>query len=108
MSTVQALIQPMIPDMVEPGTLKVSLAAEVNERSGTDLNRCYQCRSCSNGCPFVKAMDYTPNQVLRLLQFGMRGEVLACKTIWVCVGCHTCSSQCPMASILPQSWTHYV
>ena len=87
---------PVIPDMVEAGVLRHSLAAEVKERSGTDLNRCYQCGSCANGCPFVQAMDYTPNQVLRLLQFGMRGEVLACKTIWVCVGCHTCSSQCPM------------
>ena len=42
-------------------------------------------------------MDYTPNQVLRLVQFGLRQEVLTCKTIWICVGCHTCSSQCPMS-----------
>ncbi len=41
-------------------------------------------------------MDYRPNQVLRLIQFGLREEALRCKTIWVCVGCHTCSSQCPM------------
>jgi heterodisulfide reductase subunit C len=73
-----------------------SMMAEVKERSGTELNRCYQCRACGNGCPFVAAMDYTPNQVIRLVQFGMREEALRCKTIWVCVGCHTCSSQCPM------------
>ncbi len=74
-----------------------SLIDEVRERSGTELSLCYQCQACGNGCPFVKAMDYRPNQVLRLLQFGMREEVLTCKSIWVCVGCHTCSSQCPMA-----------
>ncbi|MFH1596400.1 MAG: 4Fe-4S dicluster domain-containing protein [Pseudomonadota bacterium] len=97
MSTVQSLIQDaVIPDLVEAGKTRPSLAAEVIERSGTDLNLCYHCRSCGNGCPFVQAMDYTPNQVLRLVQFGMRQEVLTCKTIWVCVGCHTCSSQCPM------------
>jgi heterodisulfide reductase subunit C len=72
------------------------LIGEVKERSGTDLSLCYQCQACANGCPFVQAMDYRPNQVLRLLQFGMREEALKCKTIWVCVGCHTCSSQCPM------------
>jgi heterodisulfide reductase subunit C len=82
--------------MVEVGALRQSLAAEVRERSGAELSRCYQCGSCGNGCPFVQAMDYTPHQVLRLVQFGMRAEVLACKSIWVCVGCHTCSSQCPM------------
>jgi len=97
MSKVQPLIQDAVtPDTVEAGKLRPSLAAEVIERSGTDLNLCYHCRSCGNGCPFVQAMDYTPNQVLRLVQFGMRQEVLTCKTIWVCVGCHTCSSQCPM------------
>ncbi|MFA5110346.1 MAG: 4Fe-4S dicluster domain-containing protein [Desulfobaccales bacterium] len=98
MSQVQPLIQDdMTPDAVESGKLRPSLAAEVGERSGAALNRCYQCKSCGNGCPFVQAMDYTPNQVLRLVQFGMRQEVLTCKTIWVCVGCHTCSSQCPMS-----------
>lgn len=98
MSMVQTLTQEAFPpDMVAAGNLRHSLAAEVRERSGTELNRCYHCQSCANGCPFVQAMDYTPNQVLRLVQFGMREEVLTCKTIWVCVGCHTCSSQCPMS-----------
>jgi heterodisulfide reductase subunit C len=83
--------------VIDVGKLRRSLADEVLERSGTDFNRCYQCRSCANGCPFVQAMDYPPNMVLRMLQYGMRQEVLRCKTIWVCVGCHTCSSQCPMA-----------
>ena len=97
MSKVQPFIQDAVtPDIVKAGKVKPSLVAEVIERSSADLNRCYHCRSCANGCPFVQAMDYTPNQVLRLVQFGMRQEVLTCKTIWVCVGCHTCSSQCPM------------
>ena len=97
MSKVQALVQEaVIPEMIKVDNLRQSLAAEVTERSGTDLNRCYQCRSCGNGCPFVQAMDYTPNQVIRLVQYGLRHEALTCKTIWVCVGCHTCSSQCPM------------
>jgi heterodisulfide reductase subunit C len=77
--------------------IRRSLIDEVTERSGTMIKRCYHCRSCASGCPFIRAMDYPPNAVLRLLQFGRRLEVLECKTIWFCVGCHTCSSQCPMA-----------
>ena len=97
MSPVQSLTQEVFPpDRIADGILRHSLATEVRERSETQLNRCYQCQSCANGCPFVQAMDYTPNQVLRLVQFGLREEVLSCKAIWVCVGCHTCSSQCPM------------
>jgi heterodisulfide reductase subunit C len=98
MSQVQPLIQDFLtPDRVEAGNPRPSLAIEVNERSGAGLSRCYQCGACANGCPFVQAMDYTPNQVIRLLQFSRRQEALTCKTIWVCVGCHTCSSQCPMS-----------
>ncbi len=70
-------------------------AGEVKRKSETDLNLCYQCRTCSNGCPFVAAMDYPPNVVIRMVQYGMRQQVLECSTIWVCVNCHTCSSQCP-------------
>ena len=72
-------------------------SSEVNRRSHTDLKRCYQCRTCGNGCPFVEAMDYPPYGVIRLVQFGMRQQALECATIWVCVSCHTCSSQCPNA-----------
>jgi heterodisulfide reductase subunit C len=75
---------------------QIPLIEEVKERSGTQLNLCYHCQACGGGCPFVKAMDYRPNQVIRLVQFGMREAALRCKTIWVCVGCHTCSSECPM------------
>ena len=98
MNQPKPLIEPGVQErLITPGYRRPSLAAEVIKRSGTDLNRCYQCRSCANGCPFIQAMDYPPNQVLRLVQFDLRPEVLGCKTIWLCVGCHTCSSQCPMA-----------
>ncbi|MDP3182021.1 MAG: 4Fe-4S dicluster domain-containing protein [Desulfobaccales bacterium] len=97
MSQTTPLAKPAAPrTVIEVGQPRGFLAAEVIEKSGTDLNRCYQCHACANGCPFIRAMDYPPNLVLRLLQFGMREEVLRCKTIWICVGCHTCSSQCPM------------
>jgi len=84
------------PEPLRGTAVQDSFLAQVRERSQTPLNLCYQCRACANGCPFVGGMDYTPNQVIRLVQFGMRDMVLGCKTIWVCVGCHTCSSQCPM------------
>ena len=40
-------------------------------------------------------MDLLPNQVIRLVQMGKGQAALRCKTIWLCVGCHTCSGQCP-------------
>jgi heterodisulfide reductase subunit C len=75
--------------------------AEVKRRSGVDFNACWQCKSCVNGCPFSQAMDYAPNGIIRLLQLGQKQQALQSSTIWICVGCNTCSIQCPNAIDIP-------
>ncbi len=72
------------------------LVRDIQGLSGTNLSSCFHCRTCGNGCPFVRAMDYPPNAIIRLVQFGMRQQALESSAIWICVGCHTCSVQCPM------------
>lgn len=67
---------------------------EVIEESGTDIRQCYQCAKCSGGCPGTFAMDYLPNQIIRMLMLGMKEEVLKSKTIWVCMSCNTCTTRC--------------
>jgi len=67
----------------------------VNHVSRQNINLCWHCWSCGSGCPFSNHMDLMPNQVIRLVQLGKRDEALRCRTIWLCVGCHTCSTQCP-------------
>ncbi len=74
-----------------------SFQREVNELSGENVGLCFHCRTCAGGCPYIEAMDYSPHGVLRLAQLGLRKEALESSTIWVCVACHTCSIQCPMA-----------
>ena len=69
----------------------------VNHLSRQTTSLCWHCRSCSGGCPFAEHMDFFPNQVIRLVQMGLSNEALRCNTIWICVGCHTCSTQCPNA-----------
>ena len=56
---------------------------------------CFQCQKCSAGCPVAFAMDYKPNQVMQMVSLGMKERLLACKTIWVCASCYTCSTRCP-------------
>lgn len=76
----------------EPGFLK-----EVIQRSGVNVSLCWHCLSCGGGCPFADDMDNLPNQTLRLVQFELKKEVLESSALWICVGCHTCSMQCPQA-----------
>jgi len=74
---------------------------DVSRRAGVNVNLCWHCQSCAGGCPFVTAMDYPPNRVIRLAQLGMKKEALESSGIWICVGCNTCSVQCPQAIDIP-------
>lgn len=83
-------------DLITETDMNVHFVDQVVRHSGVDLNKCYHCMTCAAGCPFFRATDFAPNSVLRLVQLGLKKEALECSTIWICVGCHTCSIQCPM------------
>jgi heterodisulfide reductase subunit C len=61
----------------------------------TTVSACYQCKKCSGGCPLTFAMDFFPDQVIRLALLGQEAQVLGCRTIWVCSSCETCTTRCP-------------
>ena len=75
--------------------LDAQFCQKVKEESGTDIDRCYQCLTCSLGCPSAFAMDYLPHQIVRMVQLGLRQPVLSSATIWVCADCQTCATRCP-------------
>jgi heterodisulfide reductase subunit C len=68
---------------------------EVEAVSGQKVRICYQCGKCSAGCPVGFAMDLLPNQVMRLIQLGLKEEALSSSTIWLCASCEACAARCP-------------
>lgn len=76
-------------------TLSSDFLKEVEWISGETFSHCYQCGKCSAGCPISFEMDYLPNQIIRMVQLGMKEAVLQSKTIWLCVSCITCTTRCP-------------
>jgi heterodisulfide reductase subunit C len=78
-----------------------SFMEEVTRRSGEVFLGCFHCLSCAGGCPVVEEMDFNPNQLIRMVQFGMREQVLGSRSIWLCVGCFSCLSQCPNRVDIP-------
>ncbi len=68
---------------------------EVIKAGGKNAHICFQCGTCTAGCPTVYAMDYTPRQILRMVNLGMKDKVLQSGTIWLCASCYTCQSRCP-------------
>jgi len=85
----------------EPRTLIVHdlhlndrLIDELEELCDENIFGCYQCGTCAAGCPFVKEMDLTPDEVLRYVILDKK-EVLNSKTIWLCSSCYACAERCP-------------
>ena len=68
---------------------------QVSELSHQNVQRCYYCLRCSAGCPAAPFMDYTPAQLLRLVQLGQKDTLLHSSAIWLCIGCETCGTRCP-------------
>jgi len=73
---------------------KGELVQEVEDLCGENLFGCYQCGTCSAGCPFIEDMDLSPDEVIRYIILD-RKEVLNSKTIWLCAACFTCAERCP-------------
>ncbi|MHB8172195.1 MAG: 4Fe-4S dicluster domain-containing protein [Thermincolia bacterium] len=67
----------------------------VEAESGQNIRECYQCGKCSGGCPFAQTMDYAPNQILEMINYGLEESLLESKAIQMCIGCATCEANCP-------------
>jgi len=72
----------------------LELRKTVEEISGENIFKCYQCGKCSATCPVVDSMDMAPNKIIRLVQIGDL-DVLEQNPFWVCAACFTCSARCP-------------
>ena len=67
------------------------------------LRTCIQCGTCSASCPTAYAMDYTPRQLWKLIQLGLREEVVNSRTFWLCTTCKACTVRCPRGIDLTQT-----
>jgi len=72
-----------------------SFGETISGLSGVDIFTCYQCGKCTAGCPVVMEMSHTPNQIIRLIQLGLKEDVLNSRSPWLCAACETCTTRCP-------------
>jgi len=62
---------------------------------GKKIPTCIQCGICAGSCPVSHEMDYTPRELVRMVQLGLKKEILNSNTIWICTTCFSCSVRCP-------------
>ncbi|MBI2252904.1 MAG: 4Fe-4S dicluster domain-containing protein [Armatimonadetes bacterium] len=75
--------------------MDLSFKEEVKELSGANVDLCYQCQKCSNGCPLLYVMDFSPAQIIAGVRLGKKDLVFKQNTFWICINCKTCTARCP-------------
>lgn len=59
------------------------------------VRACMQCGTCTGSCVNSEAMDYTPRELWRMVQLGLKDEIFSSRTFWLCSSCFTCTLRCP-------------
>jgi formate dehydrogenase major subunit len=63
--------------------------------AGETLKLCYQCGTCTAGCPVAHFIDvYRPNKILHLAKLGIR-DLPYSNAVLLCSSCTTCTKSCP-------------
>ena len=63
---------------------------------GEKLMRCFQCGTCTSDCPIAEFSDtYSPRQIIRMAQLGLKDRVLKSDSLWLCAACFKCTDRCP-------------
>ena len=58
------------------------------------VKHCFQCGTCSGGCPSGRRTPYKVRQIVRKCLLGLKEEVIADEALWMCTTCYTCQERC--------------
>ncbi len=77
--------------------------------NGTTLSYCYQCGTCSGGCPSAQVTDgvYNPRKIIIESLLGLQEKLIEKKipNVWLCATCQKCVEQCPQDVELTEIFT---
>ena len=71
----------------------IEVADAIVEAGGKDLNKCFQCATCTGSCPWGWVNPLNMRLLIRLAQFGLEGY--EGDDLWRCTTCNTCRLRCP-------------
>ena len=73
----------------------VNFTHEVEKAGGENISVCYQCGTCTGGCPQGRRNALRTRKIMRMVSLGMKDQLLHDDSIWYCSTCYTCTDRCP-------------
>jgi len=77
-------------DNVDPAFTQIFKDAGIDS-----VEHCFQCGTCSGGCPSGRRTPYRVRQLVRKCLMGLKDDVIADDALWMCTTCYTCQERCP-------------
>ncbi|KUE74201.1 CoB--CoM heterodisulfide reductase subunit C [Candidatus Methanomethylophilus sp. 1R26] len=65
------------------------------ELGGADAKLCFQCGTCTAGCPSGRRTSYRVRKLVRMAQLDMKEQIISSDELWMCSTCYTCVERCP-------------
>lgn len=75
--------------------IKPGLADELHEYGAADVDKCFNCGSCSAVCVHAEGDAILPRRPLHAVQLGLEDKLKGDVDPWLCYYCGECSEQCP-------------
>jgi heterodisulfide reductase subunit C2 len=90
------LLQEKINDnLITRADIDPDFKQEVMDAGAETLAICFQCGTCTGACPSGRRTPYRIRQVVRKSLLGLKKEVIADDTLWMCTTCYECQERCP-------------
>jgi ferredoxin len=71
------------------------MVAELKEYGEVNLESCFNCGNCTAVCPLTSDGHPFPRNGIRLVQLGLRDQLLESVDPWLCYYCGECTATCP-------------
>lgn len=99
-------------EIIEPD---LKFAKDVIGMGGTDMERCYQCATCSVVCPLSPDDSPFPRREMIWAQWGLKDRLMKDPGVFLCHQCGDCSAYCPrdakpadtISAIRAYAYRHY-
>ena len=72
-----------------------NLLNEFKELGAAGVEKCINCGNCTAVCSLSQGDDNFPRRMIRMVQLGMKDELLSSRELWLCYNCGDCSETCP-------------
>ncbi len=77
---------------------KDNLRKNIIKKTKGELLKCFNCGTCSAGCPVSQISNFNPRKILRKIISGINLD----EDISACVSCYTCNARCPNGINIPK------